>query len=286
MTRLPALLAAALCAVLLGTWAAPASAQNADTYKPTVGQEGKDVIWVPTPPALVERMLRMAQVTARDFVVDLGSGDGRIPIAAAKTFGARAMGIEYNPDMVRLSVRLARETGVADKVQMVEGDIFEKDFASATVVTTYLLTELNLRLRPKLLDMKPGTRVVAHLFGMGDWQPDETSVVEGRPAFLWIVPARVNGRWKVSLPMAGSSKTRQATLDIEQQFQKISGVINFGRMNTTLRDPLLRGDAIRFWLTDEDGRPREYAGRVAGNSMSGSVGRQRWTAEKADAAKP
>jgi len=282
MTRLPALVMAAL---LLCTAAAPALAQT-DAYKPTVGQEGKDVIWVPTPPALVERMLRMAQVTSRDFVVDLGAGDGRIPIAAAKTFGARAMGIEYNPDMVKLSVRLAREAGVSDKVQMVEGDIFEKDFSTATVVTTYLLTELNLRLRPRLLDMKPGTRVVTHLFGMGEWQPDETSVVEGRPAFLWIVPARVNGRWKVTLPALRSAKPREATLDVEQQFQKISGTVNFGRMTTTLRDPVISGDSIRFKLTDEDSKVREFTGRVTGNSMSGTVaGGRRWKAERSEAPK-
>jgi len=282
MTRLPALVIAAL---LLCTAAAPALAQT-DAYKPTVGQEGKDVIWVPTPPALVERMLRMAQVTSRDFVVDLGAGDGRIPIAAAKTFGAHAMGIEYNPDMVKLSVRLAREAGVSDKVQMVEGDIFEKDFSAATVVTTYLLTELNLRLRPKLLDMKPGTRVVTHLFGMGEWQPDETSVVEGRPAFLWIVPAHASGRWKLTLPAIRGGKPREATLDIEQQFQKIGGTVNFGRMTTTLRDPLISGESIRFKLTDEDSKVREFTGRVASNAMSGTVGGQRWKAERTEQPKP
>jgi len=196
------------------------------------------------------------------------------------------MGIEYNPDMVKLSVRLAREAGVSDKVQMVEGDIFEKDFSTATVVTTYLLTELNLRLRPRLLDMKPGTRVVTHLFGMGEWQPDETSVVEGRPAFLWIVPARVNGRWKVTLPDLRSVKPREVVLDMEQQFQKISGTVNFGRMTTTLRDPVISGDSIRFKLTDEDSKVREFTGRVSGNSMSGTVaGGRRWKAERSEAPK-
>ena len=291
-----------------GAWAqATPPAAGSTEYQPRVGQEGKDVIWVPTPPGLVERMLQLAQTTPKDFVVDLGSGDGRIPIAAVKQFGARAMGIEYNPDLVALSIRNAREAGVGGRAQMVEGDIFEKDFTSATVVTLYLLTELNLRLRPKLLDMKPGTRLVAHLFGLGDWIPDETSNYDGRPAYMWVVPARANGRWKVTVGAAGNLKgtkgtkgtkgnvAREFTLDIEQRFQMISGTASFGRMNTTLRDPLLRADAIRFSVTDVDGKVREYAGRIAGATMRGemSIGsvaasrsRQRWHGERIEAPKP
>ena len=141
---------------------------TAGSFTPSVGQEGKDVIWVPTPPELVRRMLQLAQTTSKDYVVDLGAGDGRIAIAAAKQFGARAMGIEYNPDMVTLANREATAAGVSAKAQIVQGDIFEKNFSDASVVTMYLLTQLNLKLRPRLLDMRPGTRLVAHQFGMGD----------------------------------------------------------------------------------------------------------------------
>ena len=302
--RLPLMraLVAAVLACLLAGVAAGARAQWSDavapppprpaadgSYQPRVGQEGKDVIWVPTPPALVTRMLQLAQTTSRDFVVDLGSGDGRIPIAAVKQFGAHALGIEYNPDLVVLSLRLAREAGVAGRAQMVQGDIFEKDFSRATVVTTYLLPELNARLRPTLLAMSPGTRVVAHLFGMGDWPPDETSYVGGRPAFLWIVPAHVAGRWRFEVASGAGEPGHVFSADLDQQFQKVSGVVTFGPgdasalpaasglttthaaggMTTTLVNPQLRGDAFHFAVTDVDGVVRVYRGRVDGTVMSG-----------------
>ena len=260
-----------------------ASAQTAaPTFTPSVGQEGKDVIWVPTPPELVDRMLTLAQVTPRDFVVDLGAGDGRIAIAAAKR-GVRAMGIEYNPEMVDFANRNAAAAGVAGKATIVHGDIFEKDFSEATVVTMYLLTALNLKLRPKLLEMKPGTRLVAHQFGMGEWAPDETSYVEGRPAHLWIVPAKAQGAWKVTV---SGGKPRAFTLDIEQAFQKIDGTAAFDKTRTSLRAPRLQGDAIRFAFTDAEGRVREFAGRISGDRMSGETlgaspgGRQRWQAQR------
>lgn len=255
----------------------------APSFKPSVGQEGKDVIWVPTPPELVDRMLSLAQVTPRDFVVDLGAGDGRIAITAAKR-GVRAMGIEYNPEMVDFANRNAAQAGVAGKATIVHGDIFEKDFSQATVVTMYLLTALNLRLRPKLLEMKPGTRLVAHQFGMGEWTPDETSYVEGRPAHLWIVPARAQGTWNVSVNANGPGKPRSFVLQVEQTFQKFTGNATFGKTSTTLRDTRLQGDSIRFAFTDADGRLREFAGRVAGERMSGEIagpgGRQRWQAAR------
>ena len=168
------------------TNAAPAST---DAFKPRVGQEGKDVIWVPTPDKLVHRMLQMAMVGPSDFVVDLGSGDGKIAIAAARDFKARAMGVEFNPQMVTLSRRAAVEAGVAERVQFEEGDIFKVDFSKASVVTMYLLPTLNLKLRPTLLAMRPGTRIVSHQFMMGSWEPDDNSNVEDRPGYLWIVPA-------------------------------------------------------------------------------------------------
>jgi len=274
-----AVLGALLCAMPL---AAQAQTAPPAAFVPSVGQEGKDVIWVPTPPELVDRMLKLAQVTNKDYVVDLGAGDGRIAIAAAKSFGARALGIEYNPEMVVLSNQNAQQAGVAAKAKFIQGDIFEKDFSDATVVTMYLLTALNLRLRPKLLEMKPGTRLVAHQFGMGDWMPDETSYAENRPAHLWIVPAKVGGSWKLRIPAGGS--TREFTLQIEQTFQKFTGSADFGKLNTTLRDTRLQGDAIRFTLTDMNGKLREFSGRIQGDTMSGEIRgpgeRLRWQAAR------
>ena len=172
-------------------------AQASKEYTPQVGQEGKDVIWVPTPQALVERMLDMAKLTSKDIHYDLGSGDGRTVITAAKR-GAQAVGVEYNPDMVALSERAAAKEGVTGKATFIHGDIFQTDFSQATVLTLYLLPSLNVKLRPIILKMKPGTRVVSHAFTMDDWQADQTDSVEGRTAYLWIVPAPVEGTWKWS----------------------------------------------------------------------------------------
>ncbi len=166
-----------------------------DLYQPSVGQAGKDVIWVPTPDTLVKAMLTAAKVTPADFVVDLGCGDGRIPIAAAREFGARAHGIDYNGDMVALARRNAERAGLRGKVSFQRADIFETDFSTATVVTLYLLPNLNLKLRPTLLAMKPGTRVVSNAFDMGDWEADEVVRTDEATGYLWIVPAQVSGRW-------------------------------------------------------------------------------------------
>ncbi len=172
-------------------------------YKPQVGQSGKDVVWVPTPDELVQRMLRMAKVTAQDLVFDLGAGDGKIAIAAGK-LGANAVGIEYNPDMAKLAACLVTAEGVGNKVKIIQGDIFKEDFSKATVITMYLLPELNLCVRHRILGMKPGTRVTSHQFTMGDWEPDETSEFEYRTAYLWIVPARVDGQWVLREPGGAS----------------------------------------------------------------------------------
>ena len=189
-------------------------------YQPREGQVGKDVMWIPTAQALAEKMLNLAQVTSQDYVIDLGSGDGRIVIAAAKR-GARALGIEYNPDLVALSKRNAAREGVGDKARFIEGDIFKSDFTQATVLTMFLLPELNIQLRPAILDLKPGTRIVSNYFDMGEWRADE-SVAVGRDegcdtvycqAYLWIVPAKVEGTWK--LP--------QGEVELRQSFQMISG---------------------------------------------------------------
>jgi SAM-dependent methyltransferase len=272
----------AVASLALAAFAATAFAQTQPKDKeftPQVGQAGKDVIWVPTPDDLVERMLRMAQTTPKDYVVDLGSGDGRTPIAAAKKFGARALGIEFNPDMVDLSNRSAAREGVSANAKFIRGDIFETDFTQATVVTMYLLPGLNLKLRPKILDMKPGTRVVSHQFNMDDWHPDETTNLDGRRAYLWIVPAKVNGTWRI---LSGSD-VWDATL--EQRYQAIDGSIRLGALNAGLRETRLVGDRISFAFVDNSGVRRDFVGRVNGTQMEGTVradggAETRWTATR------
>src|SRR5688572_6729183 len=194
-----ALFVAASASSAIAQQAAPAA-----TYEPSVGQEGKDVVWVPTPQSLVNKMLDMAKATPADFLMDLGSGDGRTVITAAKR-GIRAMGVEYNPDMVELSKRNAQKEGVASRATFVKQDLFETDFSKATVITMFLLPDINLKLRPKILALKPGTRVVSNTFTMGDWEPDETAELAAGggcenswcTALLWIVPAKVAGSYKV-----------------------------------------------------------------------------------------
>jgi SAM-dependent methyltransferase len=272
--RAAAFLAAAALAAT-----AYAQAEKKDGFQPQVGQAGKDVIWVPTPDDLVERMLRMAQTTPNDFVVDLGSGDGRTVIAAAKKFGARSMGIEYNPDMVDLSNRNAAREGVTAKAKFIRGDIFETPFSEATVVTMYLLPGLNVKLRPRILDMKPGTRVVSHQFNMEDWQPDETTTLDGRRAYFWLVPAKVQGNWRVQ------SGADAWDLTLEQKYQMLEGSVKFGSINAGLRETRLAGDKISFAFVDSAGVKREFSGRVSGNTMEGTVKpdsgpEARWTAAK------
>jgi SAM-dependent methyltransferase len=228
------------------------------------GQPGKDVIFLPTPEALVERMMAMAQVGPHDVVYDLGSGDGRLVIAAARR-GARAVGVELNPELVAVSEGRARAEGVAGKARFVRGDIFETDFSEATVVTLYLLPSLNMRLRPTLLRMRPGTRVVSHAFGMEDWTPDETSRAEGRTAHLWVVPASVDGAWHVMLQGG-----RSFDVTLAQRFQKLEGKVALGPAEAGLRDLALRGDAIRFGFVDQDGLWHELSGTVSGVGMSGT----------------
>ena len=242
---------------------------NADGFKPRVGQEGKDVIWVPTPDTLVERMLQMAMVGPNDFVVDLGSGDGKIAIAAARDFKARALGVEFNPQMVALSRQGAAQAGVADRVRFEEGDIFKVDFTQASVVTMYLLPALNLKLRPQLLAMRPGTRIVSHQFMMGSWEPDDSSSVEDRPGYPWIVPAPVGGTWALrTRSPAGESETRIA---LSQTFQKVSGRARMSELNTGIRSVLLTGDRLSFELMDLRGILRRYDGRVSGDRIDGST---------------
>jgi hypothetical protein len=215
MSRLAALLALTIAL----PWAALAQKTEEKPYEPRVGQEGKDVVWVPTPQALVERMLDMAKATPKDYLMDLGSGDGRLVITAAKR-GISALGIEYDPNMVALSRRNAQAAGVAERATFVEADLFETDFSRATVITMFLMPDLNLKLRPRILDLKPGTRVVSNSFDMGDWEADEKVVLtekEGCEGYctarLWIVPAKVAGR----------HRTAHGELTLEQTFQKVKG---------------------------------------------------------------
>jgi hypothetical protein len=253
-----------LCAALV--FASPAFSQaKADKgqFEPQVGQPGKDVVWVPTPDGVIERMLDMARATPKDFLVDLGSGDGRTVIAAAKR-GIRAMGVEYNPDMVALSNREAQRQGVSHMVKFINGDIFATDFSQATVLTLYLLPSLNVKLRPTILDMKPGTRVVSHAFNMAEWDPDESATPEGRQVFLWIVPAKVGGTW--SLQQTGQSRD----LTLQQTFQKIQGTLRAGAQSLPLFDARLRGDEIAFTVVENSVR-HDFTGRVQGKRMTGMV---------------
>lgn len=247
------------------TLALPAAAQPKDKdYEPQVGQAGKDVIWVPTPDEVVERMLRMAQVTPNDYVIDLGAGDGKIAIAAAKKFGAKSLGIEYNPEMARHAQRNVEKAGVAARAKIIQGDIFVTDFTQASVITMYLLPALNLKLRPQILAMRPGTRVVSHSFNMEDWEPDETSNLDGRRAYFWLVPANVAGTWNMEY---GGERHE---LVLEQRYQKVDGSLSFKAMQAGLRDTRLRGTAFSFALIDNGSVRREFSGRVNGNRMEGT----------------
>lgn len=231
-------------------------------YEPSIGQFGKDVIWIPTAQALADKMLNLARVTPQDYVIDLGSGDGRFVISAAKR-GARALGIEYNPDMVELSKRTAAREGVADKARFIKADLFESDFSAATVITMFLLPEINLRLRPLILDLKPGTRIASNSFDMGDWKPDQTIEVSKEEgcdnnycqAFFWVVPAKVEGTWK--LP--------QGELTVKQNYQMVSGELNSGRDRISITDGRLSGSRISFKVGGA-----HYTGSVTGSAMEGT----------------
>ena len=229
-----------------------------DEYTPTSGQEGKDVVWVPTPQPLVDKMLEMARLTSNDVLFDLGSGDGRTVITAAKR-GATATGVEYNPKMVALSRNIAQKEGVGGKARFIQGDLFETDFSKATVLTLFLMTDLNLKLRPTILDMRPGTRVVSNTFTMGEWKADDSQTVTDKEgctgyctAHLWIVPAKVGGKWK--LP-AGQ-------LTLMQAFQTVSGDLD----GSPISNATLRGDQITFHAGNA-----LYTGRVSGGTIRGTV---------------
>ena len=239
-------------------------------FEPQVGQPGKDVVWVPTSQALVDKMLDLAKVGPNDIVYDLGSGDGRTVITAAKR-GARAFGIEYNPDMVELSKKNAKEAGVGeDRATFMKADLFETDFSKATVITMFLLPDINLRLRPKILDMRPGTRIVSNTFTMGEWDADVTETVsEGCTtwctALHWIVPAKVEGTWKMA---------QGGELALTQSFQKLSGTLRNGSNTVPITDGRMNGEEITFKAGGTT-----YTGRVSGNAIKGTAP-SGWSATK------
>jgi len=258
-------LTTAMCAVVLGSTAC-AQVATQDDYTPNVGQSGKDVIWVPTPQTLVDRMLEMAELTPSDRLVDLGSGDGRTVITAAQR-GASARGIEYNPDMVAYARRQAAAAGVTRRATFEQADIFQSDFSDATIVTLFLLPSLNLQLRPTLLDMAPGTRIVSNSFDMGDWEPDETAEVTRDctaycRAFKWIVPAKVDGAWTLD----------GTPLTLQQRYQTFAGTAG----STAIHDGRLEGSQIRFSIGSN-----QYVGKVSDNTMQGTVnGSRPWRATR------
>jgi hypothetical protein len=244
-----------------------------NNFQPQSGQEGKDVVWVPTPKLLVDKMLDMAKITSSDYLIDLGSGDGRTVITSAKR-GTRAKGIEYNPDMVALSKKNAASEGVNDKAEFIQADLFETDLTKATVITLFLLPEINLRLRPIILELKPGTRIVSNTFTMEDWVPDDTTNAEEadsywNTAYMWIVPAKVEGTWR--LP--------EGELMLKQEFQMVSGNFKTGGKTTAINNGKLLGDDLTFFVNDA-----QYTGRVNGNDIEGIITSRRnttkWTATR------
>jgi len=248
---------APLVLLFLLTTAVAASAQQT-TFKPEVGQAGKDVVWVPSPAVTVEKMLDLAKVTPQDYVIDLGSGDGRNVIGAAKR-GATALGVEYNPDMVELSKRLAKEAGVTEKAQFVQGDMFVADISKANVMALFLLPSNLLRLREKFLDLRPGSRIVSNTFSIQDWTADETITVDNCEQWctvmLYIVPAKIGGTWRV-----GSD-----VLELKQEYQMVSGTLTSGGQATQVSGSLKGSD-----LSLKVGA-RTITGRVQGNQIDGTV---------------
>ena len=242
----------------------PAAAQPTNTSTP----------YVPTPQVTVDEMLRLAQVTDKDFVVDLGSGDGRLVITAARKFGARGLGMDINADLVAESEENARLAGVEERVKFLQQDFFKADISQATVVTMYLLPAVNMLLRPMLLNLRPGTRIVSHDFDLGDWTPDRKTTVR-KNTFLWIVPAQVAGRWQMKLPLPPIE--RLLDLDLTQRHQDVSGRARLNGVPTQLWELAVAGDRVSFVVVDTTDRENEaslyFTGRVTGEVMEGEVTR-------------
>jgi hypothetical protein len=248
-------------------WLQACSVLQPETYVPQRGQMGKDVMWLPTSDDLVLKMLDAAKVGPQDELVDLGAGDGKIPIAAARHFGARAWGIEYNKDLAALAQRNAQRAGVAERVRIVHGDIFKEDFSKATVVTMYLLEELNAQLRPTILAMKPGTRVLSNTFSMGDWEPDQVIRVTNGTGYFWTVPANVAGLWTLS----GLDEKGNAALKIDQNFQRVGGTLTLQGKTQNLLGARMEGSALYFSFINADGLLKAVKVLVNGQVLSGEV---------------
>ena len=253
----------------------PVFAQSAEStklgdekYEPRVGQRGKDVIWVPTNDAVADAMLKAANVKPTDLVYDLGAGDGKIAIAAAKNFGATAVGIEYNKEMAELATRNTQRAGVADKVKIINGDIFVEDFSKATVVTMYLLPDLNLKIRPTILKMAPGTRVVTNSFNMGDWEPDDKVGTGYAQGYFWVVPGNAAGKWSLK-GMEGSQQP--ATLELTQRYQRVGGVMNIYGKAQPILGATLTGNRLKFTFLDHSNQSRIVEVTLNGNELSGQV---------------
>jgi precorrin-6B methylase 2 len=248
-----------LSVIAISALAAQPLAAQTQEFVPEVGQPGKDVVWVPSPPETVEKMMEVGRITPQDFVIDLGSGDGRNVIAAAKR-GARGLGVEYNNDMVELSKRIAAKEGVAERAQFVQGDMFAADFSKATVLALFLLPSNLMQLRDKIYNLQPGTRVVLNTFGIQDWTPDEQTTLENCSSWctvmLNIVPAKIAGTWK--LP--------QGELTLTQNFQMVTGTMKYADGKSVSVNGRLRGNDLTL-----SGDNQEFTGRVNGNSFQGTA---------------
>jgi SAM-dependent methyltransferase len=231
--------------------------------QPEVGQQSKDSVWVPTPELMIRRMLQLADTTKDDVVIDLGAGDGRIPIYAAKHFGARGIAVELEENLVQVARQAAAREGVANRVRVIQQDLFEADLSTATVIALYISPPVMERLKPRFLKLKPGTRIVSHYFNLGDWDPDEKVEVEGRTGYLWIVPAAVEGTWRVSIP------GRDFRLHIERRYQRLETSGERGGKNLHVIGARLRGTEIQFTSFDRDGATRTFTGRLEGGRLVG-----------------
>lgn len=278
----------------------PLACAGAIAVGPAHGENGPSVPYVPTPQTVVDRMLAMGRVTAQDYLIDLGSGDGRIVVTAAKKFGARGFGVDLNPVRISEANDNARRNGVVDKVAFYQRDLFETDLSQATVITMYLLPRVNLALRPKLLELKPGTRLVSHDFDMGDWKADEyvrlvaddkfSGAGGDSDVYLWIVPAKTAGAWRAQLPVAG--KTQTYDFSFEQKYQQLSGTARVNDRTVKIEGAKLRGDELTFsFVADVNGAAvkHEFSGRITGDRMTGQAAlsgsriaaRVEWIAERA-----
>lgn len=283
-------------------WAGAAATLLAGAVVTTVCAAELSVPYVPTPPDVVEAMLKVAKVSRSDYLIDLGSGDGRIVINAAKQYGARGFGVDLNPVRIDEANANARQAGVTDKVAFYQRDLFETELSDASVITMYLLPRVNIELRPKLLALKPGTRVVSHDFSMDEWKPDAHIKVDAKDkyggtggvsdVYFWVIPARVAATWQWQLPVSG--KPRDYDMTLSQKYQVISGEVRIGGQVVRLQNPVLRGEQISFVFTaDIDGTPikHEFSGRVEGDAISGTVmlsgrrsqGQIDWNAKRAAA---